>query len=924
MSKIAALLTLAAGTLCSTVLAQPTLTALGGGSASNITNAQGGVIYLGGQSGSQAVRWNFDISAGTLTSTLIGGNGGGEVSLDGQASTASFLNVGPSIRGNTVATVSPAFNPTPTLVASTTQPADTESATRLWRASTNTVTSMGGMPVVGSLGVFGSGSSGQSSGSFLSGHGISSTGQFVVGQAYVSTYNATGTAISANSFRWRPFIWNAATGTHTILPTPFRTTNDTLRRRTGNAYAVSTDGSVVVGATEHNVGGGSSDDGGRLCVWRFNIASGAYELTYLDDGRVSSSPSSVAMNAAGTIIVGRGESGINKWTWNTATSTWDRTTLFTGLTPTPSSTSPSWLNASILAPCPPANLPGPLAPNLGSIIAMNDDASIVVGQASWSTCGSFISAGFIYTAASGVAQDWHDYLASVNAPGVAPGGLYGPDGDNSDPTRGNPRTGTPVGISPDGNNVYCQVLPPQPIVGATPYILNFTGGPTCVAPSIGSSPSNATFSACSSSIILTVGASGTGPFTYQWFKDGNPVSNGTTASGSVISGANGQQIRIAPPLTPADVGSYYAIVTGQCGTPVQSASAAVTLDPAFATPAANDTCGGAQVVALGTNVLGAGQSPCNAYINDEQSNVSCITTGTTKTDRWYSFTPATSGNYRFETCGSNFDTVITLFEGCGGGELACNNDFITGPLTGCASSRSRIASAALNAGTSYRIRIAAPGAAFLGATNVMNLSISAAPAPAANDSCSTATAAIVGVNPFDLTEATNDFVASCSAALSRDVWFVYSQPANGQIRISTCGTTLNTVLSVIDSCNGFEFACNDNAGVTGCTNQSIINNFTVFAGVPIYIRVGTNSVNTVGTGNVTIEQIGCDDIDFNNNGVFPEDQDVVDFFTVLAGGTPTTCDPVQGCNDIDFNNNTVFPEDQDVVDFFNVLAGGQC
>jgi hypothetical protein len=69
---------------------------------------------------------------------------------------------------------------------------------------------------------------------------------------------------------------------------------------------------------------------------------------------------------------------------------------------------------------------------------------------------------------------------------------------------------------------------------------------------------------------------------------------------------------------------------------------------------------------------------------------------------------------------------------------------------------------------------------------------------------------------------------------------------------------------------------------------------------------------------------GCDDIDFNNNGVFPEDQDVIDFFDVLAGGTPTTCDPVAGCNDIDFNNNSVFPEDQDVVDFFNVLAGGTC
>jgi hypothetical protein len=62
----------------------------------------------------------------------------------------------------------------------------------------------------------------------------------------------------------------------------------------------------------------------------------------------------------------------------------------------------------------------------------------------------------------------------------------------------------------------------------------------------------------------------------------------------------------------------------------------------------------------------------------------------------------------------------------------------------------------------------------------------------------------------------------------------------------------------------------------------------------------------------------CDDIDFNNNDVFPEEQDVIDFFNVLAGGE------CPACNDIDFNNNSVFPEEQDVIDFFNVLAGGTC
>jgi hypothetical protein len=65
----------------------------------------------------------------------------------------------------------------------------------------------------------------------------------------------------------------------------------------------------------------------------------------------------------------------------------------------------------------------------------------------------------------------------------------------------------------------------------------------------------------------------------------------------------------------------------------------------------------------------------------------------------------------------------------------------------------------------------------------------------------------------------------------------------------------------------------------------------------------------------------CDSIDFNQNTVFPEDQDVIDFFNVLAGGE---CSAGNTCSDIDFNNNTVFPEDADVIDFFTVLAGGEC
>jgi hypothetical protein len=67
----------------------------------------------------------------------------------------------------------------------------------------------------------------------------------------------------------------------------------------------------------------------------------------------------------------------------------------------------------------------------------------------------------------------------------------------------------------------------------------------------------------------------------------------------------------------------------------------------------------------------------------------------------------------------------------------------------------------------------------------------------------------------------------------------------------------------------------------------------------------------------------CDNIDFNRDGLFPDDADLIDFLNVLAGGACST-DPAPGCNDIDFNNDGLFPDDSDLVVFLRVLAGGDC
>jgi hypothetical protein len=64
----------------------------------------------------------------------------------------------------------------------------------------------------------------------------------------------------------------------------------------------------------------------------------------------------------------------------------------------------------------------------------------------------------------------------------------------------------------------------------------------------------------------------------------------------------------------------------------------------------------------------------------------------------------------------------------------------------------------------------------------------------------------------------------------------------------------------------------------------------------------------------------CDSIDFNGDGVFPDLQDVVEFFFVFGGGACTT----GTCNDIDFNNDGVFPDLQDVVKYLDVFGGGNC
>ncbi len=65
---------------------------------------------------------------------------------------------------------------------------------------------------------------------------------------------------------------------------------------------------------------------------------------------------------------------------------------------------------------------------------------------------------------------------------------------------------------------------------------------------------------------------------------------------------------------------------------------------------------------------------------------------------------------------------------------------------------------------------------------------------------------------------------------------------------------------------------------------------------------------------------GCDAIDFNGDGLFPDTQDIDDFLSVFSGGVCST----GTCGDIDFNNDGLFPDTLDIDSLLSVFSGGAC
>jgi len=139
-------------------------------------------------------------------------------------------------------------------------------------------------------------------------------------------------------------------------------------------------------------------------------------------------------------------------------------------------------------------------------------------------------------------------------------------GDTSSPVTG--QTSVTLTHAPTATTMYWVRVTGQcaPTADSNNVTVNVNPA-TCTPPSITNHPQNQTITQ-GGSTFLTVGVSGTGPFTFQWFI-------GTPPNTSSPTGTNTNSISVQPNATT----SYWVRVIGQCDPAALSNAAQVTVNP---------------------------------------------------------------------------------------------------------------------------------------------------------------------------------------------------------------------------------------------------------------------------------------------------------------------------------------------------------
>jgi hypothetical protein len=213
---------------------------------------------------------------------------------------------------------------------------------------------------------------------------------------------------------------------------------------------------------------------------------------------------------------------------------------------------------------------------------------------------------------------------------------------------------------------------------------------------------------------------------------------------------------------------------------------------------------------------------------------------------WYCYTASCTGEVVVSLAGSEFDTMLAVYEGCSCSlefqMIECNDDYER-------SRQSRIAFDAI-AGNRYLIEIG--GYASETGEGLLNISCGGIqPPPSSHDDCENAQPVGDVTNlGFDTTEATFDGPGLCMD--SPNIWLCYTATCTGDVTVSLAGSSYDTMLAVYNGCECYPasndmIGCNDDAGNT---YQSEIT-FAATAGNQYLIEVG-GYANEAGEGLLNI------------------------------------------------------------------------
>ncbi|HYD01934.1 MAG TPA: hypothetical protein VEB22_11970, partial [Phycisphaerales bacterium] len=116
--------------------------------------------------------------------------------------------------------------------------------------------------------------------------------------------------------------------------------------------------------------------------------------------------------------------------------------------------------------------------------------------------------------------------------------------------------------------------------------------------------------------------------------------------------------------------------------------------------------------------------------------------------------------------------------------------------------------------------------------------------PAVNGTCETAIPLTPGTITGNNNRAPSSAPSQCGSSDDAGVWYTYTATTNNVLQVRTCGSAIDTTLSVFDGCSGTLVGCSDNACGTGGLVQ-----WTGIPGHVYKIRVaGNNNAN----GNFTL------------------------------------------------------------------------